>query len=86
MESLDTVIDLLRCLNDIGHPAPRASASVEGRSRILEANADRLPGPLAADRATRIMVTLPSDAADGSDVAAELGEGAHEHRADQLRA
>ena len=23
MESLDTVIDVLRCLNDIGHPAPR---------------------------------------------------------------
>jgi pyruvate kinase len=71
MGSLDTVISVLGCLNGGGRPA-RLPASVEAHSRSLERNADRLLGPLASDRATRIMVTLPSDAADRPDVAAEL--------------
>ncbi|MEX2256469.1 MAG: pyruvate kinase [Acidimicrobiia bacterium] len=71
MGSLDAVISVLRCLNGGGCPS-RLPASVEAHSLSLERNADRLLGPLASDRATRIMVTMPSDAADRPDVAAEL--------------
>ena len=71
MGSLDTVIGVLGCLNGGGRPA-RLPARLEGHSLRLERNADRLLGPLAIDRATRVMVTLPSDAADRPEVAAEL--------------
>jgi len=70
MGSLDTVIAVLSCLNG-DHPTalPRP---VEAHSARLERHADGLLGPLASDRTTRIMVTLPSDAADRPDLAGEL--------------
>jgi pyruvate kinase len=70
MASLDTVISVLQCLNGIDrHVAPSA---LEDDQLRLERNADRLLGPLATDRSTRIMVTLPSEAAGSADLVDEL--------------
>nr|MDP9464699.1 pyruvate kinase [Actinomycetota bacterium] len=69
LASLETVIGVLQQLIGVDHSARRLS-SVEVETPSLDRNADRLLGPLAADRATRIMVTLPAEAAEFPEVAA----------------
>jgi pyruvate kinase len=46
--------------------------AVEDHEAILERNAERLLGPLKSDRTTRVMVTLPSEAATHSNLVADL--------------
>ncbi len=70
LDSLDAVLDVLRDLD--GAPNTGSDVALENCSSSLVRNAERLLGPLGSDRSTRIMVTMPSGAADDPDVAAEL--------------
>ena len=73
--TLESVIDVLRCLSG-GGIWHRPDSGLDANTYTLERNADALLGPMPADRATRIMVTLPSEAAYSSDVAdALIGAG-----------
>ncbi len=58
--SLDTVIDVLQVLTgeDDGTRQP-----IVRRTPLLDENAEQLLGPVPVDRARRLMVTLPSEAA-----------------------
>jgi pyruvate kinase len=70
LASLDTVIGVLRRLS--GAVDADDAPSVEVHASDLARHADRLLGPLGPDRATRVMVTLPSEAARGSAFADDL--------------
>lgn len=67
--SLDEVIGVLHCLDGNG-PQDRGTPAGDSGQALLERNADALLGFMPADRATRIMVTLPSEAADDPDLVA----------------
>jgi pyruvate kinase len=56
-----TLVDLLRA--EPARPAPEAPVSFGEGPRLLEQKADALFGPPPPGRATRIMVTMPSEAA-----------------------
>lgn len=73
MASLNSVAHALRKLNDDPPPAeyPVAIDFESGRERLAE-NTDRLFGDHEADREVRIMVTMPSEAADRPDLLREL--------------
>jgi pyruvate kinase len=65
--SLDAVLSTLRALLDgpLAHPAADASpVSFEAGARLLEEHADSVLGPLPRAARTRIMVTMPGEAAD----------------------
>jgi pyruvate kinase len=67
------VIDNLHLMSGDG-ARRRTESSVgfrQGRS-ILEANAEALLGPARAERSTRILVTMPSEAADDYELVADL--------------
>ena len=71
--SLERVIDNLHVLSGAGQPS-RTEAAVsfaEGRA-ILAANADALLGPLRHGRSTRILVTIPSEAATNLELVTQL--------------
>jgi pyruvate kinase len=70
LDSLDTVLDVLRNIDGAPNTAP--AAALENCSSNLARNAELLLGPLGSDRSTRIMVTMPSGAADDPGVAAAL--------------
>jgi pyruvate kinase len=72
LATVEAVLTLLDGL--IGQTPPPAAAGVsltEGHT-LLADNADRLLGPAPARRSTRIMVTLPSEAADDASLVAGL--------------
>ena len=72
LASVEAVLELLSMLN--GHVVDTGNAPVgleEGRE-LLDANAERLLGPTPPSRGTRIMVTMPSEAADSDHVVDEL--------------
>lgn len=70
--TVEAVLDLL-CRLIGGEPAPRcAEIAVHEGAALLAENAVRLLGPLPAGRSTRIMVTLPSEAADDTAVVSGL--------------
>ncbi len=62
LDTLGAVIGVLRCLNGVADAGPASSVRV--RAPDLARHATRLLGPMGPDRATRVMVTLPSEAAD----------------------
>ena len=64
LATVEAVLSVLARLT--GHPAvePRATVTLGEGPDLLAANADRLLGPSPGKRATRIMVTLPTEAAD----------------------
>lgn len=71
--TLERVLDNLHLLSGHGERR-RTESSVgyrQGRS-ILEANAESLLGPGRAQRSTRILVTMPSEAADDYELVADL--------------
>jgi pyruvate kinase len=70
LETLDAVIGVLRRLT--GATDAAAASSVTVRASDLARHATRLLGPMGHDRATRVMVTLPSEAADDRALADEL--------------
>ena len=73
-------------LEDTWHPpAPAAVSADEGRE-LLRHRTVELLGPTPADRETRIMVTLPSEAATNPDLVRGLVRARHESRPYQLRA
>ncbi len=64
LASLNAVISALAAMADVPVPSlPEAPIEVGAGQMLLEANAQRLLGPLPPRRGTRIMVTLPSEAA-----------------------
>lgn len=73
LATLDAVLVLLRRLN--GKPpavgTPEGTDAATGR-RLLDEHADMLLGPRRADRRVRIMVTMPSQAADDATLVQEL--------------
>ena len=71
--SLERVIDNLHVLSGVGQQS-RTEAAVsfaQGRA-ILATNADALLGPLRRERSTRILVTMPSEAATNLDLVTQL--------------
>ncbi|MGZ4767692.1 MAG: pyruvate kinase [Ilumatobacteraceae bacterium] len=64
LATVEAVLSVLTRLTT--HPAvePRATVALGEGNELLSANSDRLLGPSPAKRATRIMVTLPSEVAD----------------------
>jgi len=54
------------------HPPQAAPVEIDAGARLLARNAEALFGPAAPDRAARIMVTLPAEAAHDPDLVARL--------------
>jgi pyruvate kinase len=75
MATVEAVLRALRALAGEPTPMPRGDwlTFAQGRD-LLAANTEALFGPPPADRATRIMVTLPSSAADDPALVRELVE------------
>jgi pyruvate kinase len=73
--SVDAVLKVLHCLaSRPWRPTPGAEREigfVEGR-KLLESRTETLLGPKPSGRAVRIMVTMPSDAADDYELVREL--------------
>ncbi len=68
LATIDAVLVALAGLLGFEAPARIARVGIEEGNSILEYNAARLLGPSTERRSTRIMVTLPSEAAVGVDV------------------
>jgi len=64
MATVDAVLAALAGLAGEAAPAQLADVTLEQGAELLVRNADRLLGPAPTQRTTRIMVTLPSEAAD----------------------
>lgn len=72
---VDAVLAAVRALDGEDAPSPDDDALTPARGReILARDADRLLGPARPDRAARIMVTLPSEAAQDPDLVARMAE------------
>lgn len=72
LATLDSVLGLLARLAGQAQPAPAARIGFTEGSALLTAHTDRLLGTPPASRTTRIMVTLPSEAADEPALIARL--------------
>ena len=71
--TLERVIDNLHLLAGSGdRPRTEAAVSIREGRAILEANTLALLGPLRPERSTRILVTMPSEAADDYALVAHL--------------
>jgi pyruvate kinase len=64
MATIEAVLSLLAIMTDQAPPERHATIALTEGHDLLELNADRLLGPARAGRSTRIMVTMPADAAD----------------------
>ncbi len=53
-------------------PEPAARVAITEGDALLETNTERLLGPPPSNRSTRIMVTLPAEAAEGSELVASF--------------
>ncbi|MEU5844309.1 pyruvate kinase [Rhodococcus sp. NPDC047139] len=78
LASVDAVCHAVASLADLPeNPSPPPPVDFDDGERLLERNAEALLGAAAGDRRTRIMVTLPSEAADdGAVVAGVVAAGA----------
>jgi pyruvate kinase len=77
LASVDAVLCALACMLHREWQAPAQEDAVlnfEGGARLLAEHADALLGPAPADRSVRIMVTMPSEAADDGRIAHDLLE------------
>ncbi|MDP2292905.1 MAG: pyruvate kinase [Actinomycetota bacterium] len=74
LATIDAVLSVLARLNGHEPPGPAAAVAMTEGPRLLAGNADRLLGTPAAKRASRIMVTLPSDAAAQPEMVAQMTE------------
>ncbi len=72
MAAIESVLAVLAELIDDPPLTPTASIGLDEGRRLLDRNADKLLGNAPAQRSTRIMVTLPTEAADDELVVAEL--------------
>ncbi len=72
MAAIESVLAVLAELTDDPPMTPTASIGLDEGRRLLDRNADMLLGNAPAQRSTRIMVTLPTEAADDELVVAEL--------------
>jgi len=72
MAAVESVLAVLAELADDPPVAPTAGIGVDEGRRLLDHNADMLLGKTPAQRSTRIMVTLPTEAARDELVVAEL--------------
>ncbi|MGD9701810.1 MAG: pyruvate kinase [Acidimicrobiia bacterium] len=72
LATTEAVLALLARLNDHEAPPPAAGVALTEGHRLLAGNAHRLLGSSSATRSTRIMVTLPSDAADRPDFVSSM--------------
>ena len=64
LATVEAVLSVLARLTNHPLPEPAAGVTLGEGSKLLAGNADRLLGAASAKRATRIMVTMPSEAAD----------------------
>ena len=74
MASLNVVAELLAMLRGIAEPppAPKPPVSIDGGRAILARHADAILGPVSEQHRTRIMVTMPAEAADEPALIADL--------------
>src|SRR5208283_604560 len=73
--TLDRVLQTLRLLAGVGHgPMTEAAVGFEEGRDSLEANARALLGSSPPGRPTRILVTMPSEAADDFDLVRQLSD------------
>lgn len=77
MASLNVVAALLAMLRGIAQPppAPRPPVSIDGGRAMLARHADAILGPVSGQHRTRIMVTMPAEAADEPSLIADLLAG-----------
>lgn len=64
LATIEAVLSVLAVMTDQAPPEPQAGIALTEGHQLLAANADRLPGPARSGRSTRIMVTMPFEAAD----------------------
>ena len=64
LATIEAVLSVLAIMRNQAPPASRAQISLTEGHELLEINADRLLGSAPTRRSTRIMVTMPSGAAD----------------------
>ncbi|WP_075796206.1 pyruvate kinase [Massilia putida] len=76
LATVDAVLSLLRRLMHSAEPVPESDHYIEfsAGSRILDEHADQLLGPRPNGRNVRIMVTMPSTAADDAELVHQLLE------------
>jgi pyruvate kinase len=74
LATIESVLGLLARLIAQDEPAPEAQVGFQEGPALLARNTDRLLGPPPASRSTRIMVTLPSEAADLPDLITRMAD------------
>ena len=72
LATIEGVLSLLARVNGHEPPEPAATITLSEGRRMLRSNADRLLGTPPANRSPRIMVTLPSEAAEESTLVADM--------------
>ncbi|MDO8364016.1 MAG: pyruvate kinase [Actinomycetota bacterium] len=72
LATIEAVLTLVCRLNGTTPPRPAAGVALGEGSELLAANAGALLGPAPHGRSTRIMVTLPSEAAHDPELVARL--------------
>ena len=72
LATIEAVLGLLAALTDQALPPTGATVSLSQGHELLAVNADRLLGAAPAQRSTRIMVTMPSEAIDDAELVAEF--------------
>jgi pyruvate kinase len=75
LATIDAVVSLLASVTGQLPAAPSASIALTEGHDLLAVNADRLLGPARPERSTRIMVTMPSQAADDRHLVDRLVSG-----------
>jgi pyruvate kinase len=64
LATIEAVLSMLAVMIDEMQPEAHANIALTEGHELLELNADRLLGPARPGRSTRIMVTMPAEAAD----------------------
>jgi pyruvate kinase len=64
LATIEAVLSVLAVMTDQAPPEPQAGIALTEGHQLLAANADMLLGPARSGRSTRIMVTMPLQAAD----------------------
>lgn len=78
MASLNSVLEMLRLIRGLGVPAElRAPTAVgiDGGDAMLARHADAILGPAPTERKTRVMITMPGEAADDPTLIRDLLAG-----------
>jgi pyruvate kinase len=64
LATIEAVLSVLAVMTDRAPPEPHARIALTEGHELLAANAELLLGPVRSERSTRIMVTMPREAAD----------------------